>query len=84
MLTGVISNAILCLIIFFIYQNIEQNQSLPSPVCLFLCETESVTVKAATLMMIIFQVGKFLSITISYLVMWKELKKSSFVTSKKR
>ena len=82
-IAGVMCNAILCVVIFFTYLNIEQNAMMPSSVCLFLGETlKSITVKTATIMIIVLQMGSFLSITICYLMMWKEIKKSSFTISR--
>ena len=80
--TGLICSGISSLVIVYSYQAIEHSILMPSSFCLFLGETiKSVTVKFATTVMVILQIGSFISITILYLLVWKELKKSYFIIS---
>ena len=82
LVTIVLCNIMFCALILFSYQTIETNSLMSSSVCLFLGETfKSVTVKIATILIIILQTGSFVSITIFSIEMWNELKKSTVSSS---
>ena len=82
LVTIVLCNIMFCALILFSYQTIETNSLMSSSACLFLGETfKSVTVKIATILIIILQTGSFVSITIFSIEMWNELKKSTVSSS---
>ena len=82
--TGIICTSIISLMTLYNYQSIEQNLLIPSSSCLFIGETmKSLTIKSTTIFMVTLQMGSFISITIFYSMMWRELKKPSTIISQR-